>query len=69
MEYAFVYPSITVSAFAVNLNSGIDFFGKTVNIAKKFKKISRCIANCFWNLKENPDVEQFLESNTIILKK
>ncbi len=54
---------------AVNLNSGIDFFGKTVNIAAKIQKLAGASQIVFTKeFKENPDVEQFLESNTIILE-
>lgn len=54
---------------AVNLNSGIDFFGKTVNIAAKIQKLAGVSQIVFTKeFKENPDVEKFLESNKIILE-
>ena len=54
---------------AVNLNSGIDYFGKTVNIAAKIQKLAGASQIVFTKeYKDNPDVELFLESNKIILE-
>ena len=54
---------------AVNLNSGIDYFGKTVNIAAKIQKLAGASQIVFTKeYKENPDVDFFLESNNIILE-
>jgi hypothetical protein len=54
---------------AVNLNSGIDYFGKTVNIAAKIQKLAGASQIVFTKeYKENPDVDLFLESNNIILE-
>ncbi|HMV44791.1 MAG TPA: DUF5939 domain-containing protein [Leptospiraceae bacterium] len=51
---------------AVNLNSGIDYFGKTVNIAAKIQKLAGASQIVFTKqYKENPDVIKFLESNKI----
>lgn len=54
---------------AVNLNSGIDYFGKTVNIAAKIQKLAGASQIVFTKeYKDNPDVELFLESNKITLE-
>ena len=54
---------------AVNLNSGIDYFGKTVNIAAKIQKLAGASQVVFTKeYKENPEVEFFLESNKIPLE-
>ncbi len=54
---------------AVNLNSGIDYFGKTVNIAAKIQKLAGASQIVFTKeYKENLDVEKYLESNNIILE-
>ncbi len=54
---------------AVNLNSGIDYFGKTVNIAAKIQKLAGASQIVFTKeYKDNPDVDFFLESNKIILE-
>ena len=50
-------------------NSGIDYFGKTVNIAAKIQKLAGASQVVFTKeYKENPEVEFFLESNKIPLE-
>lgn len=54
---------------AVNLNSGIDYFGKTVNIAAKIQKLAGASQVVFTKeYREVPDVNFFLESNGIALE-
>lgn len=54
---------------AVNLNSGIDYFGKTVNIAAKIQKLAGASQIVFTKqYKENSEVNSFLESNKIRLE-
>ncbi len=54
---------------AVNLNSGIDYFGKTVNIAAKIQKLAGASQIVFTKeYKDNPEVNLFLESNKIMLE-
>ncbi|MBK8394254.1 MAG: adenylate/guanylate cyclase domain-containing protein [Leptospiraceae bacterium] len=54
---------------AVSLNSGIDYFGKTVNIAAKIQKLAGASQIVFTKeYKDNPEVILFLESNNILIE-